>query len=174
MVGPSSRADRRSELWLSELHVTTISHGTYQEAASSRPLHTAMRLKRHAPLLQSTLKRVAHRSLAPSLCIRCRRYASSTAYPENIAVLGGGISGLASAYFASKEFPNSKITLYEAGNETGGWIRSKRVDVPGGNVLFESGPRTLRPGINCLPAAGLVSLHHSHTVYLLTLSRFKI
>jgi oxygen-dependent protoporphyrinogen oxidase len=69
-------------------------------------------------------------------------------------VLGGGVAGLSSAYFVSKEFPNSKITIFEAGNETGGWIKSKRVDVPGGDIIFEAGPRTLR---NATPTALLVS-----------------
>jgi oxygen-dependent protoporphyrinogen oxidase len=115
-----------------------------------------MRLRHHVHLLQSTLKRASDGQFAPSVYIRCRRYASSPAYPEKIAVLGGGVSGLASAYFASKEFPSSKITVYESGEETGGWIKSRRVDVPGGNVLFEYGPRTFRPGVNCLPTAQLV------------------
>ncbi|KAF2640165.1 Protoporphyrinogen oxidase [Massarina eburnea CBS 473.64] len=113
-----------------------------------------MLLKQHVPLLESTIKRAIAPSLARS-CSRFRRYASA-AYPENIAVLGGGISGLASAYFVSKEFPNSKITVYEAGKEPGGWIRSRRVDVPGGNVLFEYGARTLRPGAAAVPTAQLI------------------
>ena len=68
------------------------------------------------------------------------------------------MSGLASAYFVSKEFPKSKITVYDSGKEAGGWIKSPRVEVPGGNVLFEYGPRTLRPGVNCMPTAQLVRL----------------
>jgi oxygen-dependent protoporphyrinogen oxidase len=68
-------------------------------------------------------------------------------------VFGGGIAGLSSAYFISKQFPKTKITIFESGSETGGWIRSKRVKVPGGDVLFESGPRTLR---NATPTALLV------------------
>jgi oxygen-dependent protoporphyrinogen oxidase len=59
-------------------------------------------------------------------------------------VLGSGVAGLSSAYFASKEFPNSKITVFEAGKEKGGWIKSRKVEVPGGEVIFELGPRTLR------------------------------
>lgn len=115
-----------------------------------------MRLRRHGPLLQSTLKHVSAPQFASSICVCCRQYASSAAYPEKIAVLGAGISGLASAYFVSKEFPKSKITVYERGQKTGGWIQSRRVDVAGGNVLFEHGPRTLRPGANALATAQLV------------------
>ncbi|KAF1979562.1 Protoporphyrinogen oxidase [Bimuria novae-zelandiae CBS 107.79] len=115
-----------------------------------------MRLKRHAPLIESTLKRAAVRPAASSLCNRCRRYASSQAYPEKVAVLGGGISGLASAYFVAKEFPQSKITVHEANKDSGGWIQSRRVEVPGGDVLFEYGPRTLRPGKDALITAQLI------------------
>ena len=64
---------------------------------------------------------------------------------REIGVIGGGITGLASAYYLSTYLPNSKITLYESGNELGGWIRTKAVEVEGGNILFEQGPRTLRP-----------------------------
>lgn len=68
-------------------------------------------------------------------------------------MLGGGISGLSSAYFISKEFPNSKITVFEKQKKLGGWIKSNKVHVPGGDVTFESGPRTLR---NSTPTAALV------------------
>lgn len=125
-------------------------------SARTQPSYTAMRLKKHAPLFESPLKRVARRPVASSLCNRCRRYASSQAYPEKVAILGGGISGLASAYFVSKEFPQSKITVYEANKDSGGWIQSRRVDVPGGHVLFEYGARTLRPGRDASITAQLV------------------
>lgn len=64
---------------------------------------------------------------------------------SNIAVLGGGITGLSTAYYLSREFPNAKITLYEGSERLGGWLRSTPVEVEGGTVLFEGGPRTLRP-----------------------------
>ncbi|KAF2862293.1 Protoporphyrinogen oxidase [Piedraia hortae CBS 480.64] len=66
----------------------------------------------------------------------------------NVAVLGGGITGLASAYYLSKWLPSAHITLYESSPRLGGWIRSQRVPVKGGHVLFEAGPRTLRPSMN--------------------------
>lgn len=114
-----------------------------------------MRPKSHVPL---TLKPLAacrqsyplrpqwHHHRAPALPLSLHRYSSSTqTYPERIAILGGGIAGLASAYFTSKEFPKSQITLFEAGEETGGWIKSRHVALPDNrDVLFELGPRTLR------------------------------
>ncbi|KAF1354191.1 Protoporphyrinogen oxidase [Lizonia empirigonia] len=112
-----------------------------------------MLVRRHVPLLESTLRARALRPLLASQCTRVRFSSTATAPPERIAVLGGGIAGLSSAYFASKEFPTSKITVYESGAETGGWIRTKRVQVPGGHVLFEAGPRTLR---NATPTAHLI------------------
>ena len=91
-----------------------------------------MLVRRHVPLLESTLRARPLRLLVASQCSRLRYSSSSAAHPERIAVLGGGIAGLASAFFASREFPNTKITVYEGGAETGGWIKSKRVQVPGG------------------------------------------
>lgn len=64
---------------------------------------------------------------------------------SGIAILGGGITGLASAHYLVRELPNTNITIYEGSDRMGGWLRSKRFDVKGGQILFESGPRTLRP-----------------------------
>lgn len=76
------------------------------------------------------------------------------AEPARIAILGGGITGLASAHYFARENPNAKITVYEGSARLGGWLKSDYIDVDGESVLFESGPRTLRPGT---PAA-LVTL----------------
>lgn len=74
--------------------------------------------------------------------------------PTDVAVLGGGITGLASAYYLSNEFPNARIVLFEGSSRLGGWVKSERVDVGNGNVIFEQGPRNLRPSI----PNGLVTL----------------
>ena len=126
-----------------------------------------MLLQQHVPLLQTTIKRAIAPfvpSFASPLCNRCRRYTEGARYPQNVAVLGGGISGLASAYFVSKESPNTKITIYESGDQLGGWIKSQRKHLPdGGSVLFEYGPRTLRAaGWKCLPTAQLVRPQRFH------------
>jgi protoporphyrinogen/coproporphyrinogen III oxidase len=65
--------------------------------------------------------------------------------PQNIAILGGGITGLASAYYLSKEAPSANITLYESTERLGGWLNSKHINVGQGTVVFEQGPRTIRP-----------------------------
>lgn len=77
----------------------------------------------------------------------------------NIAVLGGGITGLASAYFLTRQLPEARITLFETTSRLGGWLRSKKVDVGHGNVVFEQGPRNLRPNVpNGLMTLDLVCL----------------
>lgn len=63
-----------------------------------------------------------------------------------IAVLGGGITGLSTAYYLAKDFPRARITIYEGSERLGGWMRSTPVEVEGGTIYFESGPRTLRGG----------------------------
>lgn len=63
----------------------------------------------------------------------------------NVAVVGGGISGLASAYFLSRRLPRVKITLFERSSRLGGWLHSEKVDVTNGKILFEQGPRSIRP-----------------------------
>ncbi|CZR50446.1 related to HEM14-protoporphyrinogen oxidase, mitochondrial [Phialocephala subalpina] len=71
-----------------------------------------------------------------------------------IAIIGGGITGLTAAHYITRELPNAKVTIYEAGNKLGGWLQSEYVDVADGKVLFEKGPRTLRPNTE----ASLVTL----------------
>ena len=66
---------------------------------------------------------------------------------NHIAVLGGGISGLASACFLAKELPHAKVTIFEKSNRLGGWLESSIHEIGGpngGRVVFENGPRTLR------------------------------
>jgi len=120
-----------------------------------------MRRMRHGVRLESALtslsRPTALASRRPTFnalasLTRCR-YSSTTTYPERIAVLGGGVAGLSTAYFVSREFPKSKITIYEAGADIGGWIKSRKVAVDGGEVIFELGPRTLR---NATPTAHLI------------------
>ena len=113
-------------------------------------LSTALKLRssHFSPATPSTRVTTTHKSTL-------RSYASIT-HSHDIAVLGGGITGLATAYFLTQQLPRAKITIYESGYRIGGWLSSKRVDVKGGNVLFEAGPRTLRPASNGVLAARLI------------------
>lgn len=61
----------------------------------------------------------------------------------HIAILGGGLSGLSSAFHLSRRFPKATLSLYERQSRLGGWVHSTRHPLT--NVLLESGPRTLRP-----------------------------
>jgi hypothetical protein len=63
---------------------------------------------------------------------------------KSIAVLGGGITGLATAFELSRIVPGAKITIYETAKKLGGWMDSEIVPVDDGEVVFEWGPRTLR------------------------------
>ena len=66
--------------------------------------------------------------------------------PKSIAVLGGGLSGLSSAFHLSRRFPTTKVTLIERQKRLGGWVRSERVTIKeSASILLEAGPRTLRP-----------------------------
>jgi protoporphyrinogen/coproporphyrinogen III oxidase len=70
--------------------------------------------------------------------------------PSHIVILGGGLTGLSTAFHLSRKFPNSFLTLLEKQSRFGGWVRSERVqvkDVQGNtaSVVLEAGPRTLRP-----------------------------
>ena len=77
----------------------------------------------------------------------CVRHASTASNPDHIAVLGGGISGLTTAFYLGRRFPNTRITLLEQDSRVGGWIQTETVDLGPkyGKVVLEAGPRTLRP-----------------------------
>ena len=78
---------------------------------------------------------------------------------NDIAIVGGGITGLATAYNLTQLLPNAKVTIYEAGKNLGGWMQSEFVptDDGKGEVLFEWGPRSLRT-----QADGLMSGFTTH------------
>lgn len=61
-------------------------------------------------------------------------------------ILGGGISGLSAAYYAAKNAKITSVSLLEASNRVGGWIRSR---VSPNGAIFEQGPRSIR-----VPGAG--------------------
>ena len=60
---------------------------------------------------------------------------------RTIAILGGGITGLALAWFIKQYKQQVSIKLFEASPRVGGWIQSDMI----GNCLCERGPNTLRP-----------------------------
>ena len=94
----------------------------------------------------SDLRRnVATRILTAATVQSQTRLASTTPPTHDIAVLGGGITGLASAWYITQKFPDAKVTIYESKKEFGGWVKSKVVDVGDGEVIFEQGPRSFRP-----------------------------
>lgn len=75
--------------------------------------------------------------------------------PRHIAVLGGGISGLTSAFYLARYLPRtSRITLIEKSNRVGGWIKSYPIE--GSKVALEAGPRTFRGGNVAFPVVQLV------------------
>ncbi|OQE23186.1 hypothetical protein PENSTE_c009G06841 [Penicillium steckii] len=62
----------------------------------------------------------------------------------NVAVVGGGITGLTAAWKLTQDSKCNEITLYEKSHRLGGWMESETIPVDGGKVVFEYGPRTLR------------------------------
>lgn len=81
--------------------------------------------------------------------------------PREIAVLGGGVTGLATAYFLAETFPKINVTIFESKDTLGGWIRSKPIDVGDGEIIFEQGPRSLRPA----PPNGTLALRMVRCTY---------
>ncbi|KAB5551117.1 hypothetical protein GE09DRAFT_1190076 [Coniochaeta sp. 2T2.1] len=93
---------------------------------------------------------------------RPRRYATTTAAgaatpinvnknrPKHVAVIGGGLTGLSTAWFLTKFMPEAKVTIYEGSGRVGGWIDTEErpVEVPGGKqgvIRFERGARMVQP-----------------------------
>ena len=55
---------------------------------------------------------------------------------KKIAIVGGGISGLAAAWFIAQDFPDFKLSLFESEDRLGGKIKSTKEQ----GFLFEHGP----------------------------------
>ena len=67
----------------------------------------------------------------------------------DVAIIGGGITGLTAAFRAALR-PNCRnVTIYESSFRLGGLIDSEvvPVDDKGRSIVFEYGPRTLRTGL---------------------------
>ena len=90
-------------------------------------------------------------------------------HARDIAVLGGGLTGLATAFHISRQLPSAKITVFEKNHRLGGWVDSESVEVDDGKVLFEWGPRTIRSGSGPSPLAmiELVGISSPHCLSIL-------
>ncbi|KAI1100502.1 hypothetical protein F4804DRAFT_344694 [Jackrogersella minutella] len=115
--------------------------------ASRRMSSLAARSTAPNPSIGQQLTRVRSEKL---LRVRCRTFATTGARngkPREIAVLGGGITGLTTAHYLARYSGNANITLYEGSDRLGGWLNGSLVSVGDGkhdNVLFQHGPRMLR------------------------------
>lgn len=104
----------------------------------------------------STLKRL-ERPLA-FLCNGQRRSLHAISEGHTVGIIGGGITGLTAAYRLSRDPKCSKVTVYEKGPRVGGWIQSEKINVDGGHIVFEYGPRTLRAStITAFPLLDLLT-----------------
>ncbi|XP_029880528.1 protoporphyrinogen oxidase isoform X3 [Aquila chrysaetos chrysaetos] len=74
--------------------------------------------------------------------------------PPTVAVVGGGISGLAACYYLARGPRPPKVLLLEASARLGGWLQSTRT---ADGAVFEHGPRGIRP-------AGVVGTDTLHMV----------
>ena len=107
--------------------------------------------------LRRVFPRRRHELSLARCCFATSRTVHLAAGPtDTIVVLGGGISGLASAYYLAKNLPpHKKVVLIERSQRVGGWIQSERRTLARGatgaapqakeSALFERGPRSIRP-----------------------------
>ena len=130
--------------------MSSACHRIYNTRSLSHYFPHSSPLSRTTRLVASTQRTSPKSSITRN---QGRSFASS-AYPDafrnptgHIVVLGGGITGLATAFHLSRRIPQAKITLVENQVRIGGWIKSERVELGSGqgHMVLEAGPRTLRP-----------------------------
>ena len=90
-------------------------------------------------------------------------------------MLGGGLTGLATAFYLTLALPRARITVYEAGNRLGGWIDTEKANVktPDGDAVtvhFERAARMVKPLVN----AGLTKWDDLVFFELVRLGRFFV
>lgn len=119
-----------------------------------------MRLAHHVSwLVSSTIRKFTTVRLATYCSTRGYATETTSSDVKDIVVVGGGITGLTTAFYAKDAFPHANITVYEAESRVGGWLQSKHVEVKGGTILFEQGPRSLRTKtLNALATISLVNI----------------
>jgi oxygen-dependent protoporphyrinogen oxidase len=61
---------------------------------------------------------------------------------NRIVIVGGGIAGLAAAYYTRKKTPDAQITLIESSDRWGGKITTDRLPFEEGQFIIEGGPDT--------------------------------
>ncbi len=97
-------------------------------------------------LLSRTASRLSAR---PLVSTRALTTSSTLLDKKRVAVLGGGISGLTSAYRLAQQLPKDRydVVLLEGQQRLGGWIQSERIALPSTETtaLVEKGPRSIRP-----------------------------
>jgi NAD(P)-binding Rossmann-like domain len=104
----------------------------------------------------SLVSEVFGKQLTGSNC-KQRRAIHSRNAPYSVGVIGGGITGLTTVFRLTEDPNCTHITLYEKSSQLGGWLQSETVEVDGGEVVFEYGPRTLRTAVpSSLPMLDLV------------------
>lgn len=61
-----------------------------------------------------------------------------------VAVVGAGVSGLCFSFFLLKLRPDIHISIFDAGKQPGGWIKTEVLQDNSTRLQLEKGPRTLR------------------------------
>ena len=60
---------------------------------------------------------------------------------KRVIILGGGVSGLTTAWSLGRASSRLNVTLLEGTHRTGGWVHSDRLD---NGAVHELGPRSMR------------------------------
>ncbi|KAF4979279.1 hypothetical protein FZEAL_4478 [Fusarium zealandicum] len=128
--------------------VSSTSHASSRRLQGFRSLNTSAVAAARAVAASRRRPVLARSDCKHSQGLNCRRTFSAESKDADIAVLGGGLTGLTTAYYLAKKLPSTaNITLYESSDRLGGWIKTDRVpvDVGGkqGVVSFERGARSL-------------------------------
>ncbi|KAI1003586.1 hypothetical protein K3495_g4619 [Podosphaera aphanis] len=129
------------------LHRSKQTIQTLQTHSRLHHLHT--RAKKYPPKISSSGSCLSKFRLSQLVCASTRRLSIQDRELQTqpqIAILGGGISGLATAHYLTKENPDVRVTIYEGSHRLGGWLNSECVDLGNGSIILESGPRSLRFG----------------------------
>ncbi|KAH6581605.1 hypothetical protein BASA61_008979 [Batrachochytrium salamandrivorans] len=164
--------------------MSAMARSCHSSCCFARPLKTLFPAKNYIPShlnlysTASTASTASNPRIGLTTIHTTSRPVSKEIPLQRVVVVGGGISGLSTAWFLKQHHPHLHVSVVEQSKHLGGWVHSVKLPLTASctdgsadlntvrsapvHHLVETGPRTLRPG----GTAGASTLEMIHSLDL--------